>query len=317
MSSRAALGMILGPALAVSFACAGSTPNPVTPTSSPRATPSSATGSGPTTIPSGVGGATARWSTFGHDAARSGLAPNEPLFHAVSRRWTSVRLDGSVYGQPLVVGSWVVVATEGDTLYGLSSTTGEVKWMAHLGTPMSRSDLPCGNIDPSGITGTPVVDVDSRTVWVVAFVQPGHHDLVAVDLATGAVKARRTVDPPGSDPKEQQQRGALSLLGGSVYVPFGGLFGDCGNYHGYIVSARVDGQSQLTIWQVPASAQGGLWSTGGAAIDAAGHLFVTSGNSASTSVFDYGNTVLRLGSNLVLQDWFAPADSPPTAWSAG
>jgi outer membrane protein assembly factor BamB len=264
---------------------------------------------GPTTT-AAPGGA-ANWTTYGHDPARSGVDPGGAAFSGLVHRWSSPPLDGAVYGQPLVVGPWVVVATEADTVFGLSALTGQVQWRTGLGSPVPRSDLPCGNIDPSGITGTPVIDAATSTVWVVAFERPAHHELVALDLTTGAVRRRRNVDPAGADPTVEQQRGALTLSGGRVYIPFGGLYGDCGNYHGYVVSVAADGAGgggQLVQWQVPSGREAGIWAPGGAVVDAAGNLVVATGNSASTTAFDYGNAVLRLSADLTLTDWFAPAD---------
>jgi outer membrane protein assembly factor BamB len=145
------------------------------------------------------------------------------------------------------------------------------------------------------------------TVWVVAFVRPAHHELVAVDLASGQVRSRRAVDPPGADPTVEQQRGALGLANGMVYVPYGGLFGDCGAYHGYVVGAPVEGGAQ-SVWQAPTAREGGVWAPPGPAIDAAGRLFVTTGNGSSTTKFDGGDAVVRLSPSLVQQDFFAPAN---------
>jgi hypothetical protein len=93
-----------------------------------------------------------------------------------------------------------------------------------------------------------------------------------------------------------------------VYVAYGGLFGDCGNYHGWIVGARTDGNGDLLSWQVPSGREAGIWSTGGPVADAAGDIFATTGNSDSSSTFDDGNAVLRLSSALAPLDFFAPTD---------
>ena len=92
-------------------------------------------------------------------------------------------LDGAVYGQPLLVGDLVIAATENDSLYGLDQATGQVIWRTHVGTPVPLSDLPCGNIDPLGITGTPVYDPASGLVYAVAETTGYHHVLVGVSVA--------------------------------------------------------------------------------------------------------------------------------------
>ena len=92
-----------------------------------------------------------------------------PVGAAPAGRLTAaaVALDGAVYASPIVAGQVVIVATENDSVYGFSAT-GAQRWQVHLGTPTPRSDLPCGDIDPLGITGTPFYDDAAGTVFVVA-----------------------------------------------------------------------------------------------------------------------------------------------------
>ncbi len=250
------------------------------------------------------------WPTYQHDGARSGVDPAASAFVTPARRW-STSIDGDVYAQPLTVGARVVVATEDDTLVAVQAGTGRVQWSTTLGQPVPGGDLPCGNIDPSGITGTPVIDPGTNTVWVVALVQPGQHVLAALDLGTGAVRVRRVIDPQGSDPRVEQQRGALTLSGGRVYVPFGGLFGDCGAYHGYLVGVdtRSPSSSPL-VYQVPAQRQAAIWAPGGAALAPDGTLLVATGNGSATTTYDGGNSVIRLSPDLHQLDSFTPTNSP-------
>jgi outer membrane protein assembly factor BamB len=140
------------------------------------------------------------WAMFGHDSARTGVDTQQPAYAALRHLWSTPSLDGDVYGQPLIVGATIVAATEADTVYAFATADGRELWHTNLGSPVPGGDLPCGDIDPSGITSTPVIDPATNTVLVVAFTQPAHHDLVALDLASGAVRWRRAVDPPGSDP---------------------------------------------------------------------------------------------------------------------
>ena len=172
---------------------------------------------------------------------------------------------------------------------------------------MPLSDLPCGNIDPLGITGTPVYDPQTGLVFAVAEIQGPAHVLVGVDVKTGHVKVRRLVDPPGMDPLAHQQRAALALSGGRVSIAFGGLYGDCGNYHGLVVASRTDGAGALLTYQVPTTREGGIWATAGPVIDAQGNLYVTVGNGAATQGdWDHSDLVLRLSPTLQLEDGFAP-----------
>jgi outer membrane protein assembly factor BamB len=308
MSSARLAALALGAALAAT-ACAssGGASKPGGGTAAPAASATGSIGTGsrsqqsPATAP-------ALWVTYQHDAGRSGVDPAAPAAGKVAKAWTSPSLDGMVYAEPLAVGDRVIAATEGDTVYALAASTGAIQWSANLGTPMAGSALPCGNIDPSGVTGTPVIDTAAGLVWVVDFVQPGRHELVSLDLASGRVRSRWLADPPGANPLEEQERGALTLAGGTVYVPYGGLFGDCGGYHGFVVGFPETGSGVLRSWQVPTQRQGGLWAPSGPVIAPNGDLFVTTGNAQSTSAFDDGNSVVRLSPGLQQQDVFAPAN---------
>src|ERR1700736_4687397 len=250
--------------------------------------------------------AAAGWPTYHRDPSRSGYDPSTGLPPPSHRAWASSSLDGHVYAEPLVIGTRVLVATEGDSVYALAPESGRTLWRTHLGTPVSRSSLPCGDIDPLGITGTPVADPSAGRLWLVAFVQPGRHELVGLDLADGAVRSRRSVDPPQADPRALQQRAALALSNGVVYVAFGGLFGDCGTYNGWVVGARTDGSGSLLTYRVNTNGRAGIWGASGPAIDASGDLYVSTGNGNSTSAFDFGDAVIRLSPELRVLDWYAP-----------
>src|SRR5947199_2261615 len=152
---------------------------------------------------------------------------------------------------------------------------------------MRLRQLPCGNIDPSGITSTPAIDPATATIYAVAYLQPGRHVLFALDLATGATRWQKPIDPPALSPLVHQQRSALTLANGRVYVPFGGLWGDCGDYRGWVVSVPASGPSGAQAnFMVPTHREGAIWAPSGAATDSHGHLFVSTGNGDSTSHFD-------------------------------
>ena len=214
-----------------------------------------------------------------------------------------------MYAQPLVVGGHVIAATEGNSVYAFDAGNGAQAWRAQLGAPVKGSSLPCGNIDPSGITGTPVADTSSNTLYVVTFLAAGtHHELFALDLSNGAVKWHRAIDPPGLAGRVEQERGAATIANGRVYIPFGGLFGDCGAYKGAVVSSAFDGQGDLTSYIVPTAREAGIWHTGGPSVDTDGGLWVSTGNSESSGNFDYGNAVVHLSPELKAVDYFAPTN---------
>jgi outer membrane protein assembly factor BamB len=268
-------------------------------------------GSGSTTGASTAASTTApapasSWLTYHQNLARTGLDSTSPALGKVRHTWTR-QLDGQVYAEPLVTGGRVIAATEGDSLYSLDGRTGRPRWRAHLGTPVDGSTLPCGNINPSGITGTPAIDAARGTVYAVGFLQPARHVLFAVDVATGRVRWHRAIDPPGADPKVHQQRAALAVSQGRVYVAYGGLNGDCGDYHGWVVSAPASGPTGgLRSFRVPTQREGAIWAPSGPAVDAGGNLFVATGNGSSTTSFDFGNSVIRLSPSLRRTAFWAP-----------
>lgn len=272
---------------------------------------SSASGSTPAAAPApaqpAAGGSA--WPTYHRDLARTGNDPRAPRVTRIRRAW-SASVDGDVYAEPLVVGGRVIAATENNSLYAFDGA-GRRLWRTHLGSPVDGSTLPCGSIDPSGITSTPAIDARRGIVYAVAFLSPAHHELAALDLATGRVRWRRAVDAPGADPTVHQQRGALALANGRVYVPYGGLNGDCGNFHGWVVSAPAAGPSgALASFKVPTRREGAIWAPSGPAVDGGGRVFVATGNGASTTSFDFGNAVIRLSPSLQRQSYFAPSNAP-------
>src|SRR5262249_45939678 len=68
-------------------------------------------------------------------------------------------VSGQIYGQPLVYGNTVIVATQNDVVYGINKATGAISWQASLGTPEPSTVIHCGAISPNyGATATPVID---------------------------------------------------------------------------------------------------------------------------------------------------------------
>jgi len=246
------------------------------------------------------------WTTYHHDNTRTGYLPDMPDPQRLAVAWNTA-LDGAVYAEPLVVGGHVLVATEGDSVYSLDASTGKIEWRTNIGQPVPLSALPCGNIDPLGITGTPVYDPATGLVFAVAEVSGPAHILVGIDVRTGEVRVRRSADPAGMEPVTHQQRAALALSNGMVYIGYGGLYGDCGNYHGWVVGSRTDGSGPLLAYQVPTQREGGIWAAAGPNVDASGRLYVSVGNGAETrGSWDYSDSVLRLSPTLKLEDGFAP-----------
>jgi len=225
----------------------------------------------------------------------------------VTHDWTSANLDGDVYAQPLVFGGDVVVETENNSVYSLDAKTGSVLWRTNLGPPVDGSTLPCGDINPTGITGTPVIDPSTGTLYVVSY-SAMHHTLSALKVSTGAVVFQRSAVPPGFVELAQQERSALSLANGMVYVPYGGLAGDCGQYYGWVAGIPTNPTGAMVAFKVPASREAGIWTPSGAAVDPSGNVYVATGNGASSTTFDYGNSVIKLSPSLSVEGYFAPAN---------
>ena len=250
----------------------------------------------------------ADWPEYHRTSARAGVGPAAPALGNPQVAWKT-GLDGAVYASPLIVAGHVLVATENNTVYSLDLFSGAAVWQTHLGDPIAASSLPCGNISPvTGITGTPAVDVTSGRLYVVAFIVGFRHVLFTVSLVDGKVLGAQDIDPPGSHPTVQQERGALALGSGYVYVPLGGLYGDCGQYNGYLVAVPLGGGTVLS-YRVPSSREAGIWAASGPTIAASGSVYVTTGNGASLSSFDFSNAVVKLSWDLsAVQSYFAPAN---------
>ncbi len=298
--------------LVVLSACSNGSTSGGTPTITPLALTATATAQqGATPTASTTPASNSDWPTYHRDNQHTGYVANTPDPHNLTRAW-SAQLDGAVYAEPLVVGNRVIVATEGDTLYALDPAHGTVLWHTNVGTPVPQSDLPCGDIFPLGITGTPVYDPATGLVYAVAEVTGPAHLLVGVDITNGQVKVRRVVDTDGMDPAAHQQRGALTLANGMIYIPYGGLDGDCSDYIGRVVASRADGQGPLLVYRVPTPREGGMWATPGASADTSGNLYISVGNGAvSSGHWDHSDSVLKLSPTLQLLDAFAPS-----SWAA-
>jgi outer membrane protein assembly factor BamB len=247
------------------------------------------------------------WPTYHADNTRGGEDTVDGSMAGAHATW-STPVDGAVYAQPLLDGNTVIVATENDSLYGIDATWGGILWHVRVGTPVPLSSLPCGDIDPLGITGTPVLDTNSNTVYaVVERVASGggvEHVMVAVDAGSGALKAQRNIDPAGMTTNVQQQRGALLLSNGNVYVPFGGLDGDCGNYYGWVVGSSESLSGNLLVFRT-SSTRSGIWAPAGLSGGGAGNVYAATGNGSNISTCDSGNTVYKLSPSLAVLASFA------------
>ena len=278
----------------------------------------------------------------GQDVLRHHLNPTrdglykDPLITQNAARTThrdltfNALISGPAYAQSLYVTNGpggtaaFIVVTEQDAVLALNASDGSLIWESDLGTPVPRSKLPCGDIDPLGITGTPVIDPETREIFLDAMTTPDdgttkQHLIYALSLDDGSVI-------PGGWPVDvnslsfrgltfdstiHNQRAALLLNSGVLYVPYSGHFGDCMNYHGWVVAVRESDPTSITTWATDAGG-GGIWAVGGASTDG-NSVFVTTGNTFNASGWMGGEAVIRLG----LDDTFSgdPADFfTPSNW---
>ncbi|HZP79430.1 MAG TPA: hypothetical protein VFB45_25070 [Pseudolabrys sp.] len=237
------------------------------------------------------------------------------------------QVSGHVYAQPLfwrgggASAGMLLVATEDNIVHALDGGDGHELWRRTLGPPVARAALGCGNISPLGITGTPVIDAAHETLYVSAAVNEEgrvHHRVFALSLKDGAVQPGWPVDVAAAlrahvqtfNARDQNQRGALTILDGTLYVPFGGHFGDCGDYHGWVVGISLGDPRSVSSF-VTRGRGGGIWAPGGIA-SADGALFVATGNTFGASRWSDGEAVFRVPRALKhsneTRDFFAPPD---------
>jgi len=246
------------------------------------------------------------WPVYHGNAQRTGNDTSEPALLPAHQAW-SRHLDAAVYAQPLVFDGRVFAATENNTVYALDAHDGGVLWSRHLGTPMTNvsAQAGCGNVDPLGILSTPAIDTVSHTIYVVATIQDSflhiHHQLIGLDTLTGAPKVSANADPGGvQNSLNIQQRAGLALGNGRVYIGFGGYSGDCGPYHGWLVSLDVAGHGKVAYNVTPTAGLGAIWATGGATIDVHGNVYVATGNPDPDNSGNFGESVLKFDSTAAM-----------------
>ena len=276
----------------------------------------------------------ARQSILGYhaDPGRSG---NFVVPSLTWDRTTSMQLDGNfrprisghVYAQPLY---WresgsssgdLLVATEDNVVHAIDAVSGQERWQRLLGKPVPRSSLSCGNISPLGVTGTPVIDASTEAIYLNAAVETSsgpRHLVFALSLKDGTPLPGWPIDivealaRQGQTfvARDQNQRGALAILARNLYVPFGGHFGDCGQYRGFVVGISLSDPRTIKSWATRARG-GGIWAPGGISTDGTS-LFVATGNTFGARTWSDGEAVIRLAPDLHRsddkRDFFAPSD---------
>ncbi len=222
---------------------------------------------------------------------------------------------GNVYAQPLYVEGGpdnrakVIAVTESDNVYALDAVTGTIIWQRNVGTPSGSMGL----ITTVGITGTPVIDLASRALLFVAVISGPNNMIYSLNVDTGAINPGFPIDVnatfPGFSSSLHMQRGALTLLGDKVYIPYGG-YADVGNYRGRVLAVSLDG-SQPGSWATT-SLKSGIWTPGGITSDGT-NLYVATGNAPSgTTPWGGSEAIIRLQPGPVFSgattDYWAPTN---------
>jgi hypothetical protein len=254
-------------------------------------------------------------------------------------------VDGYVYAQPLYVSGVAVpakgihnvvyVATENNSVYALDAdSAGAPLWNLSLGPPAPQWALPCKDIQPTvGVTGTPVIDPKTNTLYVVARTvrdRTNFYHLHALDIATGAEKfggpVQISASVPGTaegshggqiafDAQLQLQRPGLVLTNGNVYITFGSMC-DFSTFHGWIFAYDTRSLAQTSVFlTTPNGGHGGIWQSGAApTLDLDGNLYVVVGDGffdANLGGANYGQSVVKFSLNrtgISPIDYFAPFD---------
>src|SRR2546427_1762914 len=300
-------------------------------------------------------------NTWRNDASRSGVNSQEyaltvqNVTSATFGKLFSCPVDGWVFAQPLWVPNVTIggtrhnvvfVATENDSLYAFDAdgpgcksvwSTANVKLIPGGEVVAPFADVENDNaLGPVvGITGTPVIDPSSQTIFLVAMTEvSGTSNVIqrlhAIDITTGlerpgspqVISASITgvtgYDNSGGTitfaPKFQKQRPALLLLNGVIYISWAGFL-DTDFYHGWLIGYDATTLSQVTVFNdTPDGGRGGIWmSGGGPAADAQGNIYLLTGDgdfNANAGGRNYGDTFLKLGTTggLSVSDWFTPFD---------
>ena len=288
------------------------------------------------------------FSTGRNNAARTASSTDELLLTPANvnknsfGRLFSVPIDYQSLAQPLYVPgvqipfqsthNVVFVVTQANSVYAYDADDGTLLWSTNLGTPASGQYLPCGKLGgftEEGIVGTPVIDTNTGTLYLVAKAlvngSVGHY-LHALDIATGNDRtsmgspvqlSATSISNKGHQTTftslHQKNRPGLLLLNGVLYLAFGSN-GCNDNNTGWILSYDASTLQHLASFNTsPDIGLTSIWQTGnGVAGDEQGNIFVETAESSNYDIpsggQSYSNSVLKLSPNLELTDFFTPSN---------
>ena len=192
--------------------------------------------------------------------------------------------------------------TLSNMVYALDEMTGAVLWMHSIGTAPGNGFAGCGNT--SGITSTPVIDPATRTIYVAGVVNAGGgvaHQIHALSVDTGDEKTGWPVDVAtikgngtmNFHAAAYNQRSALSLVGGILYVGYGGHVGDCNDYHGWVVAINTATPTMAAAWATAGQGEA-IWAAGGMASNGDGVFAVTGNANGGGATHDDSEEVVHV-----------------------
>jgi hypothetical protein len=224
-------------------------------------------------------------------------------------------------------GEYIAVTTQND-VYAFNATTGVLNWKQNIGANLGVGGSACGTPTNHGIVSTPVIDATARVIYLAAGMgtNPTHHEIHALAADTGTevntpgwpvdvskIKAGNLAFPSAV----QIQRSALALVGGIVYVAFGGYCGDGGDYHGWVVAVNAKTPTLTGAWATMDPRQGGIWAPGGLASDGNG-VFAVTGNVQAATGADHSTSdseeIIRV-TGMGVASHLAKDVFYPTEWS--
>lgn len=205
----------------------------------------------------------------------------------------AAKFTGNMWASPLYMsqgpnnqGAFFAVSNN-NNVYAIDETTGAIVWTKSIGSAPQQSGAGCGGVNPVGITSTPVIDGGKRIIYVAGAVgttQIDHHEIHAINIDTGMEIAGWPVNLSGTmagsvafNQKPQNQRSALSLVNGTLYVAYGGHVGDCSAYRGWIIGVNTSDPTQRGAWATLDATGSGIWASGGMASDGRA-VFAATGN---------------------------------------
>jgi hypothetical protein len=255
----------------------------------------------------------------------SGTSGNAATMHVVSGAMGTVST--AVYAQPLYVENGpmgkeaFIVATESNHVTALDAQTGAVLWDKGPPTavlPNVTGGLPCGDVVPLGITGTPIIS--NGVIYFDAMTSTDDnvtlkHQVYAMNVSDGSVLANWPVDVSakisGFNSPHQNERGALQLVNGVLYVPYGGHDGDCDPYFGWVVGFPINNPQSPTGWHTVAS-RGGIWGPGALPTDGTSIFPITGNTEGANGTWGGGEAVIRLAAGPTFsgatKDYYAPTN---------